>query len=493
VPSRFFRNVASVVFGNYVMIALSMVIGVVVARSLGTEGFGRLTLMLTAVQVASIFVFGWTLTGLVRFGAQEFSRTGSVSVTFWARMTLVAPLLAVVALGTALWRHETAAYLGISPWALWLVFAHFVLSQLLTTIGHVFQACDRMSRYAAVISLDRAVVLAAVLLLPQRHVGQAVAVLACYALGSLLILAWALASVGLTTLAPRWPGRSAVVELWRFSAPVLVSTGIGTFGGPALLIGVMKHFHPMGDLGVYSLASQIAGALQQLAVIVAVVLLPRLSVMVSRAQDDEIRSLVQQVLPYGLLGVSLVLGSCAIVAKAAIPLLFGADFGGAAGLLMVLIMSSMALTSVSLLLPFFNAYGLTWILSGISLTSAVVNALAALLLVPAHGALGAAIAGLCASAAGALVAVAAIRQRFRIAPARLLVVCTPGVAAALVGLLAEGAWAYVGAAAALVAGAYAVTVGLRLFGPRDLAALARVGVHLPAADGLARLFLRRTG
>src|SRR5262249_37309672 len=80
--------------GNYGAMALSLGINAILTRRLGVEQFGRLALLLTTSQVMALVTANWTQTGLVRFGAREYSATGTVSQTLWARTGVVAPWIA---------------------------------------------------------------------------------------------------------------------------------------------------------------------------------------------------------------------------------------------------------------------------------------------------------------------------------------------------------------------------------------------------------------
>src|SRR4051812_6855132 len=92
-----FRNFLFVGAGNYAAMAVSLAINAVLTRRLGLEQFGHLALLLTASQVLALVAINWTHTALVRFGAQEFARSSSIARTFWARVWMVAPWLALIA------------------------------------------------------------------------------------------------------------------------------------------------------------------------------------------------------------------------------------------------------------------------------------------------------------------------------------------------------------------------------------------------------------
>ncbi|TSA00649.1 MAG: hypothetical protein D4R81_07510, partial [Nitrospiraceae bacterium] len=330
-PGRtgFGRNLLLVAVGNYGAIVLSFALNIILTWRLGAEGFGRLALLIMATQVLAFFVSNWTLTGLVRFGAQEFVRTSSVAESFWARTWVAAPWLGVAALALVIWQEQAAAYFEIPGWGVWLVFASFLFAGLLQTLGSVFQACQQMDRYAATLFMDKALVVLAILLLPPPYAGDPVVILGCYALSSLLVSVWALAVLGPGVLGSVRAGRATIGSLWGFSLPLFVSTWVGLIGTQWITYVIIKHYLAFVELGWYSLAVQVAGGVQQITIIVSSLLLPHFSVLVADRREAEIRKLVEQVMPYGLMAFALLLSGGVLLAGVGIPLIFGTGFSGA--------------------------------------------------------------------------------------------------------------------------------------------------------------------
>ena len=104
--SRLFKEFASVCLGNYGGILLSLAINVLLARRLGADGFGHLALFLMSSQVLSFFVVNWTVSALVRFGAQEFMDARCAPKTLWARTALVVPVANYVQVRDLSWRQR---------------------------------------------------------------------------------------------------------------------------------------------------------------------------------------------------------------------------------------------------------------------------------------------------------------------------------------------------------------------------------------------------
>jgi O-antigen/teichoic acid export membrane protein len=278
-------------------------------------------------------------------------------------------------------------------------------------------------------------------------------------------------------LEPVWPEPAILAELWRFSMPLLLSSALGIVAGPALVLAILKQVRTFDEVGIYSFSQQLTGVLQQLAIIVGTVLLPHLSVMVDRGEDEQIRRLIRRVVPYGVLAIALVFGIAGLVGWVAIPLLFGAAFAPAVPVVIVLIVGSTALAFFSVFVPFMNAYGWTWAITRISVVTSAVTGGTVLLLAPRYGAGGGAVAVALGSVAAAMLTLVTVQRRLGVEAARVVLPSLPVVAAAVPLLLVPAPYTMPVAAVALLVSAYLVVAAL--FDEEDLAALDRAG--MPAA------------
>jgi len=489
----FVRNFLGVSAGNYGAIGLSFALNVVLTWRLGAEQFGRLALLIMAVQVLASVIFNWTHTGLIRFGAQEFAKSGSVAESFWSRMVVISPWLLAATLGLAAVQDWASAYFGVSVAGIWLVFGYFFLSSLLLSFGGVFQACQQMDRYAVTLFLDKAGALVGVLLLPASYAQDPVAVVGCYAASSLLVSAWAIAKLG-RLLAPAHASRAAIGSMWTFSIPLIVSTWVGLIGTQWINYAIIKYYLSFSDLGLYSLASQVAGVAQQVTIISSSLLLPHFAVLVSRRQQEEIRRQVERVVPYGLLGFALLLSVGVLAAKVGLPLVFGPSFTGAVQPLILLLVASMGLALFNTFMPLISAYGETWVLTGITLASALVNLAGTLLLVPSYGINGAALATVLTYGSAAAFMLAVVQRRLGLPILRFAALGLPVVVVALCGALLDDLLGfYLAGLAGLVVSTYVLVVTFGLFGRGDMAELARMDMPVLVKSGLTKVFSAKAG
>jgi len=491
----FVRDFVGVSLGNYGAITLSFALNVILTRRLGVEQFGRLALLIMAVQVLSCLTTNWTVTALIRFGAQEHAASGSVADIFWARVRLVAPWIASAAVLLAVAQDPAKAYFDVTAAGVWLLFGYFLLNSLLISLGAVFQAAQQMERYAITLFADKAIAVLGVLLLPAWLAHDAVSVIGCYALSSLLVSLWSLAVVGRRMLLPVRMSRGTVGRLWAFSLPMIVSTLAGLVGTQWIQYAVIKHYLPFHEIGLYSLANQVAGVVQQVTIISSTLLLPHFSVLVTKQQDQQIATFVEKVIPHGLLVFSLGLSVLVLLMPPAVPLIFGPDFAGSVPPLALLMVATMGLALFNTFMALSYAWGDTWTVTVITMASAAVNFGAALLLVQSHGIQGVAVATVLGHGTAALMILAAVQRRLGVRTLRFALLALPVALATLCSFLFEGTYLYyLAGAGAAVLSTVLLIVSFGLFRRETLPLLFGGEGRLPVMikSGL-KAFSQRTG
>lgn len=457
-------------------------INVLLARRLGTEQYGRLALMLMASQVLLLTAVNWSHAGFVRFGSREFASSGVVTETLWMRLGIVFPAAALGAIAIALGRYRLSAYLEIPSAGVWLILLHFVSACAVSVVGAMFQASDRMARYGVCLFLDKTVMLVCVAILPSAWMTNPLLVLGCYAASSLSVATWGLWTVGFRTLRPVLPSRDGYRAMVLFSIPLLLSSWAGLLGTNWLDLVILKRYVPLSDIGMYSLATQLAGVVQQITVIFSTLLLPHLSVMVAAGQEDRIRRFVERLLPYWLLGTSVLFCVILLGARAGLVLVFGRAFSGAAPVLAVLMLATSALALFNACAPLVTAYGSTWTLTGICLLSAVTNLVLDLALIPRFGVVGSAAATVLAFGTSAILVLFFVQKRVGGRVLRLGWLGAPVLVACICYMFLDGMWFYAGTPIAAAASVLALVSGFRLFHDEDVVFLKEL--HLPMPFGL---------
>lgn len=459
--------------------AISVVTTSVLAHRLGPHQFGHLAFLLMASQVLLLVVVNWSHTGFVRFGAQEFAGHGGVAGTLWARLGLVWPIALLGVAALVIGRQPLSEYLSIPPAGIWLLLAHFIALCALSVIGAIFQARRQMARYGVCLLLDKAAMFVCVVALPAAWTSQALPVLVCYAASSLLVSLWGLSVVGLRALKPAWPAPGVFRQLARFSAPFLLTSWAGLFGTSWFDLVILKWYTPLSDIGLYSLAVQLAGVAQQITVIFSTLLLPELAIMVTGGQHERIRMFMERLLPYWLLGTSILFTLVLVVARVGLPLVFGEAYSGAAPVLALLMLASAALALYNACSALITAYGATWTLTGVTVVSMVTNVVLDLWLIPRFGIAGSAVATVVAYSASAVLVLLFVQSRIRGRLLRMAWFGTPPLVAALCFMFIDGPWFYAVATGLAAINVFALVVAFRLFRAEDAEFLRALHLRLP--------------
>jgi len=476
----------AVAAGNYGAMALVFVISALLTRRLGVERFGGLALLMMASQVLALFASSWTHIGFVGFGSREFVTDGTITETLWVRNLIVAPWAVAGAVVLVVFRQFLSAYLGVPVWGLSVVFVHFLATYALTTLGAVFQAREDMRRYGAALFLDKAVTLALIGLLPADWIGTPLRVMVAYALSSLAVSGWCVLAVGWRAIRPTRVAPAAYQRIWRFSLPLIFSAWSGLLGTNWFDYIVIRRYLPLTDLGMYALASQLNGVVQQITIIFSTLLLPRLNIMVQQGDEEQIRIFVVRFLPYWFLGTSLLFSAALLAADVVVPVVFGEAFEGSVRPLAILMMATSAMTLFNAFTPLLSAYGLTWHISRIIGVAAVVNVVMDFALIPSFGIEGAATATVFTYGTSAVLVLALIGQRLGSGVFQLGILSAPLIVVSASYLLLDGATFYAVALSGAAISTYGLFRSYGLFGREDRAFLK----DLELAPSLRRLLAR---
>jgi O-antigen/teichoic acid export membrane protein len=263
--------------GKALAMACTIGAAVVVGRLLGPATLGKWTLLLAAGTLLHTFLVNWTHGATVRYGREEFVRTGTMRRTLTARLPM---LVAGAAAATVLLVWQPGGWLER-----WFAAAPSQAATVALLAASVWIASEAQATLQAT---DRVVWQA--LLAPLAGVGSIVAVLVASTLGPLSLdtaaVAFALPSIviwgvawffGLARARAR-PGPMIRADIWRsaqYGLPMLPAFVIGYFSdwGDHLLLTQMSS---LDEVGWFGLAYQFMTAIIAANGMLITVLLPRL-------------------------------------------------------------------------------------------------------------------------------------------------------------------------------------------------------------------------
>jgi O-antigen/teichoic acid export membrane protein len=194
-------------------------------------------------------------------------------------------------------------------------------------------------------------------------------------------------------------------------------------------------------------------------------------------------TLMERLLPYWLLGMSVLFTLVVVGARVGLPLVFGESYSGAAPALALLMVASCALALYNAWTPLVTAYGSTWTLTGVTFVSMAINVLLDLLLIPRFGISGSAVATVMAYAASMLLVLIFMQRRTGDRILRLAWLGTPPLIACACFLLLDGFWFYPAALGMAAINVLALVSRFHLFCAADAAFLRGLNLKLPFGLG----------
>ena len=386
-PSRrFSTNVALTLASRLLMLATGLGASIIVARWLGSEGLGTLSVL--NVTVALAVQLGCA--GLPSANTYFISKNPNLIGRAWTNSLIFGVAAGMVLVVVVMILVELApGVFGDVPMKLVIIAGISIPFQLVTLLGlNVFIAMgriDRLNVMESVAQLLPFVNAIGILLLFNRGLGELV---------TLNTIAAMLISVAIGVMVGRVIRRTSgsglrgdsrlFKDLLRYGAKfhVAVVSGIVILRADLLLV---NHFRGPREAGVYAVATQISTLLLLLPAVIGTLLFPR----VSSEMDEGGQRTMQTTRVTAL--IMLLLCLAAVPASFLLPYLFGAEFAQATPLLLILIPGVYLLGIEAVVVQHFNATGLPgaiplfWILTvGFNLA---LNAL----FIPLHGSVAAAV------------------------------------------------------------------------------------------------------
>lgn len=417
------RNATALVAAQIISKAVNIAVSLALVRWLGALELGWYAYIL-----AFCFPFGAVADfGLATLATREISRDRSreaVLVATLGRLLLTLTGLSVLAMLAValLTRHDTSTLLGIA-----VIGMSSLLSALTTPSLVVLAAREEMH----LLSLYRIAssVLGSVATLGVLLAGGTVLPLLLAAAGTnLLMLALGRLLAGRPGRVPRVPA-STLRTMLRQAVPLgLLMVGFALYYRVDMVM--LQWLRGTKEVGLYAAAYRFLDGVLLLAASLGGPFFPRLSSLVGRDPGQARALLEASWRPLLALGLPLSLGTF-LLADELTLVLFGWEFGEAAGLLRVLIWGALPIFWVTVANHGLIAADWVWSLAVVYGSSALLNIAANLVLIPSLGGLGASLATVLCEWMNLVLVVRLIRRRFGLC------------------VSVEGLWRYVLAAAGM--------------------------------------------
>jgi len=396
------RHIALTAGTRLGLIVFGLATSVVTARFLGQSGRGDYFFMVTLALLVVQFANLGLPASNTYFAARDPHRTPQLLANaFWISLGAGGGLGA----GIALFAHAAGMLQDTPALYLWVGAALAPPSLFYLLATTILIGRGQVRSYNALEFAVRAI------LLPVL-VGAGFAGFAATGFVAASAVVWVAAGVAAAALVGRYaqlslsPSRELIVVGFRYATKSYIITLLAFVALRGNIFLLRREFGP-ADLGLYSIAAQIADVLTILPQAVALILLPHL------VRDAGARW--ERTLRAALWVAAIMLVACVLTAIAAGPvirLLYGEEFGPSTRVLQIMLPSVFSLAVATVLSQYLAAIGLPRPLVGVWAGAVVLVVILSLTLIPTHGAAGAA-AALSVANTAALAGIAVTAYAYR--------------------------------------------------------------------------------
>lgn len=380
-PKNYIALIATQAVGSLMSFASVLLI----TRQIGSEGYGGIVAVIAASQIAQILV-NWTAVSVAKFGVEEFIDSEKIAKTFWLRFfVLTANALILLSLAP-FWLAILGGWLNVASDLYTFVLLHFGISALWIHIQMAMQGVKLIRQQGVLMMGERIVIFFSLLALTYFGNFSLHNAVLCYIAGPAAAMVIGMFLLRRYVFAKFTPDRGLIKDLIKFSAPILPYYLVGLFSTGAIDAIFISKLVSTRDLGVYAVASQVAGIALQLPTLANTLLLPFFVSLLKERRDEMLKPYFAHILPLATLSWGLLSSLMAAVASFLVPLVFGAEFLGSVVPMWILLSNSTL--HIPILLGYgslSNASSLTYIALVGAVASSIVNLTLNFLLIPVLG------------------------------------------------------------------------------------------------------------
>lgn len=382
------RNYLLLVGAQLISSLASLLTVWILTHLLGAEGYGQVAALIAAAMLVGMVALNWSAMSLARLGCEEFVETGHITDTFWTRTFLLVFNWLLVLVTAPLWFRSLARWLHLTHEMQFWLLVYLASLSAWTHVQYGLQASKLQGIAGKLLALERLLILGGAVALAVNGASLN-KIIAAYAGGALVA-----ALLGLWRLRHLIGGlRGFKLDLaWRmllFSLPLIPQSLVSYFSTNYLDAWFILHYRSAADLGVYSLAYQLAGTAMQLPVLAGSLLFPLFTTLEVKQDDQRLAVYARDILPVLSLGWAAAGAIITAGLVFVLPLVFGVQFAEAAPLIWPLMAACVIVGPMSMGYgPLLNAKSATTALAAGALAGAGTNVLLNFVLIPRWGLLG---------------------------------------------------------------------------------------------------------
>jgi len=377
------RNTFFLTISRVLGALMSFVSSILLARYLGVEGYGTLSLALALALIVSLFADF----GLAMLTTREVARDRSLASKYIANVLSVQIVFAPILIGLVALFVNISGYSQQTISVVYIISVGIILAVLSTSISAIFQAHEQMEFMSIGAVLTYSATLCGILIGIRLHVdvvGFAVFYLIAYG----IVLAYYYLTCARMFFLPRLEAdlvfwRSIVCEAWPI-AVVAVSSFL-YFRIDAIILSLIKG---VGEVGLYSVAYSFSEATAVIPSMFVAALFP----LISKLHDGSKQAFVDTCAKSLKYVLCLALPIALVVTLWAEPIVetfYGSAFSGSAIALQIIIWSGAAIYITTILRSVFVSANLQRLNMAITVALVALNVLINVLVIPRYGYLGA--------------------------------------------------------------------------------------------------------
>ncbi len=368
---------------------LGMIAPLVVAKFFSPELFGNYALARMIAFFFLTLLISSSQTPFVVFANEERTKSAKINKTFSVQCTFLTAGFCIFTVITLLFNKQLAQFAEISRTDLIFVLLAFVGLALKCFLCHLFAAMGQRIKYSLAELTFGTITLSLVVVLCLTDNINLRSVFLIYLISPLLLLLIFVKTIDFTPLIPFSIDKQHLRKMFDFTKWIMLGVTAVYFinWGDNL---VLRFYVPMRDIGTYNLAYQVFKGMISMAFIVYAYFLPFVSQHIHdrKKTREYLFKKRPRILLLGLVAIAVFFFVGPIILRA----VYRDKYEGSSAILRILLIALVPMLHATLLAPILNALKKYKFTQTVSMIQVALNVILNLLLVPAMGLRGAAIA-----------------------------------------------------------------------------------------------------
>ena len=380
---QIFWNYFSILSGQLGSMVLNLFILSITARLLQPAGYGILSLFLMVASLFATLIINWPNSAIIRFGKEEFLKTGKIAEVFRARVvifafTLASSLAIVFFLGSRI-----TGYIGMEKSGLLVLVLYILINSVYEMVPYTLQATGNMKVFGSMPIFEKSVTLLLLLLVLFGIIRISVTnILLCAIAGQIVVIIIALTRVSPALQGPGGFSRQRIRQMlgWTWSLSI---AAVASFAFGWIDVVIIKMFmQEVSSVGVYSVAYKGMTFLSAMIMSTISLTFPLITSLRTTGRNDLIVRYLDELIPQGVLVWSFFLSFIISVSGLFVPFLLGASYTQTILPFMILSVGISFNSITCFYIGIMSAFDLVKEIVFISIFLSIINLLLNVLLVP---------------------------------------------------------------------------------------------------------------